>query len=54
MRLSSDILVFAQSHGDPVSLVLQDCLLHTLQQLIDKMDAMVDQLKALDLGLDGS
>ena len=40
--------------GDPAALNLQDWPYHTLQQFIDGVDVGVGQLKALDLGLDGS
>ena len=42
------------SHGDLAALVLQDQTLHTLQELIDRVDGWVDQLKVLDLGISGS
>lgn len=40
-------------HGDPVAMVPQDWFLHTFQQVIDEVDIGADQLKALDMGLDG-
>ena len=41
----------AQSHSDPATLVLQGHHLNVVQQLIDRVDDGVDQLKVLDLGL---
>ena len=49
-----DSLFDALCHGDAAALDLQNQPFHPLQQIIDVVDVGVDQLKALDLGLEGS
>ena len=41
----------AESHGYSAALVLQDQLIYIFQQVIDGVDACMDQLKVLDVDL---
>lgn len=52
LKLLSDPPV-APSHGDPAALVLQDQSLRVLQQVLDRVDVAMDQLRALDVSLGG-